>query len=288
MTQKILLSGVTGRIGSAAARVLVQNGNTDLRVIVRNPDVELPEELQAAERVQADFGDAASIQSAMQNVSSALLVAPNGEQQFELERNFIDAANAAGVSHVVKISSMEAGPDAQAPIPKLHYKAEQHLRASGMGWTFLRPNFFLQNFLMYAQSIKAQQLFALPFGDTAMAPVDTADVGAVAAAVLGAEDHAGKIYNLTATELTTLAEIAETFSQVCDQPVRYVDQDPAEFRAFMLKIVPNPWLASAVSDLFDEIRAGSLAETSTDIHDILGRNPATVRSFVECYRAAFC
>lgn len=284
----ILVTGVTGRIGSAAAAALAERGNASVRVLVRDAGATLHSNLAPLQRVTGDLSVRDSLGQAMRGVKSALLVAPNGENQFELEKNFIDAASEAGVEHVVKISSMEAGANARAPIPQLHHKAEEYLRASGMDWTCLRPNFFLQNFLMYSQTIKAQQFFALPFAEAKIAPVDTHDIGAVAAKILGAAEHAGKSYDMTATTTSSLSDVAEVFSQVCEQPIRYIDQDPAEFRAFMVKIVPSAWLANAVADLFEEIRAGSLAEVSTDMADILGRAPVTTAAFVERYRSAFC
>ena len=284
----ILLSGITGRIGGAAARALLAAGNSDVCAIVRSPDKPLPEVFSRIDRRTADMNDVDALRAAMTGVQSALLVAPNGSAQHDLEKNFIDAAAAAGVAHIVKISSMEASASARAPIPKLHYLGEQYLRAAGPAWTILQPNFFMQNFLMYAAGIKGQQSFTLPFADASIAPVDCEDIGAVVATLLGNEAHFGKTYTLTAESAVSLNDIAADFSDVCGQPIRYVDLPPAEFRAFMQKIVPDAWLADAVSDLFEEIRGGGLAATSTDLRTLLARAPTTMRDFIFRHKEAFC
>lgn len=283
----ILIAGVTGRIGAAAARAVFKAGRS-ARGLVRSSSKPVHESLLGIEVVQADLGDRSSLERAMAGVDSALLVSPNGEAQLGLELNFIDAAVASGVRHVVKISSMEAAPDARAPFPMIHYAAEQHLKASGLQWTILQPNFFMQNMFMFAKAIREQHEFSLPFGNARSASVDSNDIGEAASVVLrSGREHHGRTCKLTAGSLLTFAEVGKAFSRVCGRQISYVDMDPAEFRLNMSRFVKSEWHVNAVCALFHEIKTGALEHVTADLPALLGREPTSWEGFVARHRNEF-
>ena len=122
----ILLTGATGRVGTAAARALVR-AEVPFKVLVRDPD-KVAFDCATVDVVQGDLSDIASVEGALNSVTRALIVMGNHPDQARLERQFANSAVAAGVSHLVKISSMEASPAATAVLPKNHFETEQHLR----------------------------------------------------------------------------------------------------------------------------------------------------------------
>ena len=126
----ILLTGATGRVGSAAAKALARV-NIPFRALVRDPD-KAAFDPDAAEIVQGDLNDPAIVEQALQGVSRALIVMGNHPDQAKLERQFASLAADGGVSHLVKVSSMEAAPDATATLPKNHYDTEQHIASLGV------------------------------------------------------------------------------------------------------------------------------------------------------------
>ena len=89
---------------------------------------------------------------------------------------------------------MAAAPDAIAKLPKNHYDTEQHIASLGIDWTFLRPNYYMQNMLMYAGSIARANSSALPLGTATTAMIDARVVGKVAAVVLTGERYAGQAH----------------------------------------------------------------------------------------------
>ncbi|MGI9232163.1 MAG: SDR family oxidoreductase [Woeseiaceae bacterium] len=282
----ILVSGVTGRVGQATAGALLRDGHA-VRGLVRDSRRLEDKNLDGLEVATGDLAEASSLDGAMSGVSSALLVTANSERQLELEGNFVAAAKKAGVRHIVKISSMEAGPSARAPIPKIHYAVEELIRQSGMDWTMLQPNFFMQNLLMYAQSIAASDQFALPLGTARAAFVDCRDVGEAAAAVLCGNGHENRTYTLTGKELQSFRQVESVLTTVCGRKIRYVDQPPEEFRAFLAQFVKSDWHVNAICELFAEIKAGALESTSKDLANLLGRAPTTLEAFIQRYRMAF-
>ena len=282
----ILISGITGRVGGAAAKQLIESG-AQVRGLTRDPSKAEKSAAMGAEIFAADLGDLEAVKPAMSGVDRALLVVSNSQAQATLEQNFVDAAIEAGVGHIVKISSMEAGPDARAPIPKLHYASEQAIKASGIAWTFLQPNFYFQNFLMNAGTIAGQQQFHLPLGNALIAPVHTADVARAAATALSDSTHQGKTYQLTGDKLISFEEIAATFSEVLNRPIEFVDQEPEAYRQLLAKFIPNEWHVNAVATLFEEIKAGALAATTSDLRTLIDQPPITLTDFIVEYRRAF-
>ena len=281
----ILLTGTTGRVGSAAAKALAR-ANIPFRALVRDPD-KVAFDPDAAEIVQGDLNDPAIVKQALQGVSRALIVMGNHPDQAKLERQFASLAADGGVSHLVKVSSMEAAPDATATLPKNHYDTEQHIASLGVDWTFLRPNYYMQNMLMYAGSIARTNSFALPLGTAKTAMIDSRDVGEVAAVVLTGEGHAGQAYRLTGPAMMDFHEVAARMGTVLERPVSYVAQSPEVFREVLGQFIQSVWQLDAVCELFAEIAAGSLQEQHSTTADLLGRPAVDLETFTRQFAGAF-
>ncbi len=282
----ILLLGATGRIGGAASARLAKD-NIAHRVLVRDPAKFSPPAGAPIEVLEGDLNNSADLKLALKDVSSALLVVSNNSQQPTIERQFASAAADAGVEHLVKVSSIEAGPEATAAFPRNHYQTEQHIESLGIPWTFLRPNFFMQNMLMYAGAVANAGLFALPLGDARTAMVDTRDVGEAAAIALTHPEHRNQTYALTGPQLITFEQAASIMSEVLGKPVRYVKQSPEEFRDGLSKFVKDTWQLDGVCELFQEIAGGSLDEKTNLVEQLLGRPAISLSQFVSDYARAF-
>jgi uncharacterized protein YbjT (DUF2867 family) len=282
----ILLTGVTGKTGGATAKALLDKGQT-FRAIVRNADKAAALKAAGVDLVIGDVADRAVLDRALKGVEKALMIMPNGQKQLELEQQFVDAAKAAGVKHVVKMSSMEAMPDATAPIPKIHYASEQYLAASGLAWTMLKPNFFMQNFLGSAGTIKEQGRFFMPMADGKTVMVDVRDIGAVAAHVLTTPGHAGKKYEITGPEELSFHDVGARMTEVLGRPVQYVHVPMAAYRQTLARFLTNEWHLNAVCELFQEIADGQDLHVTDTVQKLLGRPPTSLAQFIRDHKAVF-
>ncbi len=174
----ILLTGATGKTGGEVARQLAAKG-VICRALVRDAEKAASLTDSGIELVIGDMGDQAILAEALLGVDKAILILPNSAKQETLEKQFIDAASKAGVAHLVKLSSMEAVANTDSPIPAMHYAVEQHLKGSGMSWTMIRPNFFMQNLLSSAGTIKDKQGIFLPLGNGKTGMSDSRDIAAL-------------------------------------------------------------------------------------------------------------
>jgi uncharacterized protein YbjT (DUF2867 family) len=282
----ILLTGATGKTGGETAKALAARG-VKARALVRNAEKAAALKAAGIEVAVGDAADAASVTRALADVDRLLILLPNSQQQLELEKQLVDLAKKAGVRHVVKMSSMEAVADARAPIPKVHWAVEQYIRASGLAWTMIKPNFFMQNLLGSAKAIKEGKSFSLPMGNGKTAMADVRDIGAVTAEALAGKGHAGQSYEITGPELLSFHDVAARFTEVLGTKVSYVPGDPAAYLEILKKVLPNEWHANAVSQLFREIAEGSAAHVTDTFRRLMGREPISLAQFIRDHIGAF-
>lgn len=283
----ILITGATGRTGSHVARELAARG-VPVKALVRNPAKAVALAAAGVELVTGDAGDADSLRAAMQGVRKVAVIFPNGEQQLALEKRVVDVAVAAGAEHILKISSMESLPTARNPTHRVHWESEEHIRASGVAWTMVRPSFYMQNFLANAGTIKAEGKFYYPFGNEgAAALTDSRDAGFFAAHCLATAGHENKSYDVTSPDKLSFHEVAAGFSRELGRPIEYVPQDPVAYKAHLGKFLASRWHLDAVCDIFAEIAAGYVVEPTSVFKQVTGRDPLTLAQFVRDYRAAF-
>ncbi|MEO7385952.1 MAG: SDR family oxidoreductase [Gammaproteobacteria bacterium] len=281
----ILLTGVTGKTGGETAKQLLAKG-ARLRALVRNESKAAGLKAAGVELIVGDIGDADTVRRALQGIETAFLTLPNGKQQLAQEKQFTDLAVAAGIRHLVKISSMEAVAHAKTPIPQAHWAVEEYIRSSGVEWTMIKPNFFMQNLLASAASIKAQRRFSLPMGDGTTGMADVRDIAAVCTEVLMGTGHAGQSYEITGPEVLTFYAVADRFSEVLGEKVEYVPMPMAQFRERMSNVL-EAWHLNAVCELFQEIAEIGLDHTTDTFRKLMGRRPIALKQFIEDNVALF-
>ena len=281
----ILLTGVTGKTGGETAKQLLQKG-ARLRALVRDESKAAQLKAAGVELVVGDVSDADTVKRALKGADKAFLTLPNGQRQLEQEKQFTDLAVAAGVKHLVKMSSMEAVAHAQTPIPRAHWAVEEYIRASGLAWTMIKPNFFMQNLLASAAGIRTNRKFSLPMGGGTTGMADMQDIGAVCAEVLTGHGHAGQSYEITGPEVLTFHGVADRISAVLGKTVEYVPMPMEQFRARMTGIL-EPWHLNAVCELFREIAETGLDHTTDTFRKLIGRDPISVRQFIQDHVGLF-
>lgn len=282
----ILVSGVTGLIGRATAEYLLDQG-VAFRGLGRDSSRAADLSGRGMEFVSGDMLSADDMAKATRGISSALLLTPNSKRQREAERTFVRAAAQAGVGHLVKISTIRATADARAPFPITHFQSEEFIKSTGMRWTMLRPNFFMQNLLAYAPAIAKTAAFTMPVGKVGIGMIDARDVAEIAARVLLTTDPASASHDLCGPELLDFYTVADRMSAVLGREIHYVEQSPDDFRAFLEKIIPDPWQVSAMCALFAEIANQPLGPPTDDAERLLGRKPRPLETFVADYAEKF-
>jgi uncharacterized protein YbjT (DUF2867 family) len=161
---------------------------------------------------------------------------------------------------------------------------EKHIEASGLEWTFLRSNGFMQNIVTYmGETIRTQSAFYSSGGNGAVSHIDVRDLGAVAASVLLEMGHEGQVYELTGPSAITYGQIAETLSGVLGRPVRYAPISHQQYKQALLGAgTPEPW-ADALVDLNRYYAEGHAAGVSPSVRRVTGRDVIPFAQFARDY-----
>lgn len=286
-TPTILITGATGTIGRQLAEQLAILG-VPFRALVRSANnTAALAALKGAELVTGDLSDSASLANALKGIRRAFLLTNSSEQAEALQLNFVKAARAAGVEHIVKLSQLAA--DLHSPVRFLRYHAavEQAIRQSGMTWTFLRPNLFMQGLLGFSEPIARKGLFFAAIGDARVSLVDTRDIAVMAAAALTQNGHAGKTYDITGPGSLMHHEIAAGFTEVLGKEVRFIDVSPEEMRQAVIGAGFPLWQADGLIEDYAHYARGEAAIVTTAVQEVTGQQPRSFKAFVRDHAAAF-
>lgn len=279
MTQEILIASATGKVASEIVQQLADK-KIEFKAASSNP-----------ERAQKILGDMPTIllnydqhdsfAPALSGIKRLFLVHPQDKPGRLADlKKFIDAAVDAGVAYVVFMSALGANEQPNDPMHLL----EQHIAASGLAHTILRPNWFMQNFnTSDLRSINEKNEIVMPTGDHKLTFIDTRDIAAVAVACLTEEGHAGKAYTLMGGEALSYREAAAMISSVVSRPITHVSP-PASALLDRMKEhnVPQEFI-DFMAWLYRDIERGLTAQFSPDVAQILGRPPRAFDDYVHEY-----
>jgi uncharacterized protein YbjT (DUF2867 family) len=285
MTGPIAVTGATGTVGSRVVTELLSAG-AEVRVALRNPN-EVGTR-PGLETVALDLTETRDMVQALHGCAKLFLLTPFVTDMVAMSNSLVDAAKEAGVEHVVRLSAVGAGPDAAITLAKWHTAAELYLERSGLAFTHLRPNSFMQNYITFhGEAIRSQASFYLPHGQGSMSLVDARDVAAVAARALLDGGHAGNAYTLTGPSAIDNEEIARILSSVLKREIRYIDTSDDAARRALGEMGSPEALIRALMELNNIIRKGYTAELSPDVERVTGRSPFSFEVFARDHRDAW-
>ncbi|SDM45930.1 NAD(P)H-binding protein [Nonomuraea jiangxiensis] len=266
----ILVTGATGNVGRELVRELDEAG-VPFRVLVRDPAraAALP-----GERVVADLSDPGTLPPAFAGADRLFLLTPG--IGLDHARHAVAAARSAGVAHIVHLSSFNVLGDPMPAMGRWHHEREQAIRASGIPATFLRPGGFMTNAFDWLPTIRKAGYVLDPFGPGRYAPIDPADIAAVAALTLTTDGHQKQEYVLTGEELFTVAEQVKILAAAAgrDIAVRAVTTAEEAVAARFPNGAP-PALAEAIVEGFHLMRADIAGFRTDTVERLLRRKPRT-------------
>ncbi|HUA46341.1 MAG TPA: NAD(P)H-binding protein [Solirubrobacteraceae bacterium] len=264
----IAVLGATGTIGSHVAAGLVEHGAQAV-ALVRDPSrpgLQLP-------AARADLRDPASLRAAFDGAERLFLLTPHGPDQDLLEANAIDAAVAAGVRRIVKISggAPSLGPNGPTTTAVAHWRSERWIEESGLQFCFLRPSFLMQN--LVAMQPKARLLLA-PMGRAPIAMVDARDVAACAVAALVDERAADQVWHLTGPAGVTFNDVARQMG------VRYVNVPPRLAAAGLRRRGASAFEVEHAVRMAAYFASGAGGAPTDAVRRLTGRAPRPLQQFL--------
>ncbi|MFF8452416.1 NAD(P)H-binding protein [Streptomyces leeuwenhoekii] len=272
----IVVTGATGNVGRALVGRLVAAGQSVRAVSRRDPErTALPPGVEVTRPESAGLFEGASklflyVQAADDRTGTVL-----------------DRARAAGVQHVVLLSSgiIREGADETHPIYTMHARVERLIRDSGLRWTFLRPNAFSTNALQWAEQIRAGDTVRGPFAEAVTAPIHEDDIAAVAEHALLDDGHHGAVHRLTGPEAVTNAGQVATIGRVLGRDLTYAEVPAEEVEAHFFPDLPRQAVRAVLKS--HAALVGTQPEITSTVAEITGRPARTFARWAEDHKPDF-
>lgn len=256
----VAITGATGEVGRRVAALL------DSPVLIARNAERAP----AGARIASGYGDFEAMNAAFDGVDTAFIIpAAEAVDRIEQHKVAIDAAVAAGVSRIVYLSFLGAAPDATFTLARDHWATEEHIRAAGVRFTFLRMNLYMD----FIPGMAQHGVIRGPAGAGRVSAILRDDVAAAAAAVLKAPRD-GETFDLTGPSAFSLVEAAALMGAV------YVDETDEEAYASRAQFDAPDWEIAGWVSSYQAIREGSLAGVSSAVRELTGREPASLHEYL--------
>jgi uncharacterized protein YbjT (DUF2867 family) len=279
----IAVSGATGNIGSEVVRLLLEAGEK-VRVLVRDPSKAAALSAKV-EVVKADLMQPETLAAAFKGADKAFILVASIKDIPTAAGKIFEAAEKAGVKHVVFVSSGIIEYAKPAVIGDWHLEGERLLKSTSMQWTMLRPGNFASNSLRWAGMVKAGIIFSTN-AEHPSAVVDPRDIAAVAAKALSSPGHEGKTYVITGPVAMTAVEQVAILSKAIGKPLRVQVIPEAGALANMMKGGMPEALAAGILEL---TRPGNNMKqvVTTTVADVTGRPARTYEEWLRDNARAF-
>lgn len=278
----MLVSGATGMIGGLLVDALVKQGVPLTAMVRPRSNVGALADRPGVKIVEGDFDEPLLLERALVGVDRAFLVTNSSERTEGHQQAFVEAARAAGVQHLVKLSQLHAASDSPVRFLRYHAAVEATIEQSGVPYTFVRPNLILQAYLPFAKLISAGVLRA-PLGEARVSVADARDIADVAAATLTEPGHEGRTYDVTGPEGLTHSEIASRFGEAAGHEVHCQSVTSEAFLNALEQTGMPSWQAEGLLEDYAHYQRGEAAGVSPDVERVAGHPARSARDFAADY-----
>lgn len=274
----ILVTGATGTVGREVVKQLSATGQR-VRAFVHSTEKSASLKRPNVEVAVGDFAKPETVRAALSGADKLFLLSPADKPATiaALEAPVVDEAKRAGVRHLVKLSVIGCNLDNPIELGRWHRESEKEVEASGIPWTFLRPNFFMASFAVYmGATIRTEGAFYAPAGDGRLSMIDPRDIAACAVSAFADRKHEAKAYDLTGPEALSLAQAAEKLSTAAGRAIKYVDLPSDAYRGALLGAGLIPQFVDAYIQFWDIAKAGYAAGISPAAEQMIGKKPRSL------------
>ncbi|EHS49292.1 NmrA family protein [Rhizobium sp. PDO1-076] len=276
MSNKILVLGATGNVGTPLVKALVAKGE-NVKAASRTGKA-----VEGAEGVVFNYTDPDTFGPALDGVDRAYVMLASGSvDAIGLLTPVLEAAFAKKVKVVFQ---SVFGVDADDSIP--YRQIEIAIEKSGVPYVILRPNWFSDNFHTYWKAGIDHGQIAVPAGDGKSSFIDARDIAASAAAALTTDAFNGRAFNLTGPQALSYGEAATIIAKTIGKPVGYSAISDEAFIAMLTGVGVPADYAGFLASIFYPVREGWTAAVTTDVETLTGKAPRSVETYAKDHIAA--
>ena len=279
----ILVIGATGTTGRELIKALSAAG-IPARAMTRSPERASGLRLPGIEVAAGDLSDTASLEKPFRGVNKVFLLSSGSQNQVREHGNAIAAAKHVGAKQIVKLSAFAVKADSPSMIFRWHAETDRELAGSGLSWTILRPNFFMQNVAFFAETIKSQNAFYAPLAQGKASLVDVRDIAAVALKILSEGSHSGEILEITGPKALSGEDMAAGISAVLGHRISYVNVPPEAAVQAMIQAGTPEWAAGDVVKIYGMWAAGKMGKITDAVEKVTGKKARSFDTFLRDHK----
>lgn len=293
MTNKLLVTGASGKLGRHVVEILLAKGilPSDIIATTREPAKLAEFSAKGVDVRKADFDDAASLAAAFAGADRLALISTDalGTPGLRLtqHRNAVAAAKAAGVKHIIYTSMPNPVVGSKITFAGDHRGTEEAIEASGMSYTILRNTWYQENLLMSLPNALAAGQWFTSAGNGRTAHVAHDDCAEALAAALASSETASRVYTLTGPEALTNTEIATIASDVLGKPFAVINLTDEQLAEGMKANGVPEFMVPFLIGFEANTREGGVDIVTGDVEALTGHKPRTMKAFFEASKAAF-
>lgn len=282
----ITVFGATGKIGKELLTFLSQ---ANIPTIAVTRDKSKVKTLPNVEWIEADMGNKETLGQTMKNSKSVFLASSVNQNFVTEQNNVIESAKRCGVQHIVKLSSPGADKNSQNFIARPNGEVEEFLKTSGVNFTIIQPNSFMQNWLGYfSETIQRERKIYEATGEGKKPFIDTRDIAEVSFTILiHPENHINKTHLLTGGVAVNYGQISEAIGKAIGEKIEYVSMTSEEAKQRMTEKSMPPMMINTFIVIAEGQRNGKADFVNTVGEDILGKKLITVEQFAKDYLESF-
>lgn len=282
----IVITGATGQLGRHVIEALLQRNVPAAEIVATGRSIEKLADFQdrGVQVKPMDYSDPSSVAQALKGASKVLLISGSEVgKRVDQHRTVIEASKAEGVE-LVAYTSIANADTTGMKLAAEHQATEAILKDSGVPFAILRNSWYLENYTDQLPGTLAQGALAGSAGEGKVSAASRADYAEAAAAVLVADDQAGKVYELGGDHAFTLSELAQEISAAANKPVAYQDLPVEDYAGLLVGFGIPEQFADVLADSDLGIARGDLLVSGSDLRTLIGRPttpmPVAVRSAV--------
>ncbi|MFP3122033.1 SDR family oxidoreductase [Ectobacillus funiculus] len=269
---KMLVTGATGKLGTKIVETLLKTvPASQIAVSVRNPEKAEGLRARGVEVRQGDFDRPETLDSAFAGIDRLLLISADGDNETRVRQHTdaVAAAERAGVKFIAYTSVANASESTIFLVPP-HVAAEEAILKTGIPYSFLRNNWYLENEISSIQGVLAGAPWVTSAGSGKVGWALQQEYAEAAAAVLAGNGHENTVYELSG-KLMTQEELAAALGTVLGKEVPVQQVEDAAYADIMKGAGVPEFVIPFLVEIQKGIREGALEIESNDFEKLLGR-----------------
>ncbi|MBA4319683.1 MAG: NAD(P)-dependent oxidoreductase [Flavobacterium sp.] len=283
----ILVTGATGHFGKSTIDFLLKKGISSTNIVALVRDEEKADDLKNKEVVVriGDYDNYNSLVNAFIGVEKLLLVSGSDIiKRGTQHQNVVTAAKEAGVQHIVYTSFQVKNETESSPlwlVTQSHLQTEALLKESGINYTILKNTLYMDFVPAFlGEKVLETGVIYFPAGNGKVGAVLRSEMAEATANILTGSNHIGKTYRFTNHEAFSYQEVAQHLSETTGKIINYISPTADEYAHTLTEHgMPEDFIGFFSSFAVAQAK-GELEIVDSDLEQILGRKPTSVKTFL--------